>query len=83
VRYADALIVHPNAGVRTVAVSLAVLDEPARILAADSAPQVRASLAARVSELAADVVATLEADQHPDVQRNLGTVAGLDDRNPA
>ncbi|HUB42787.1 MAG TPA: hypothetical protein VMA72_28370 [Streptosporangiaceae bacterium] len=61
-----------------------MLDEPAqRILAADSVPQLRASLAARVRELAAGVVATLEADQHADVQRNLGRAAGLDDSNPA
>jgi len=69
-RYADALIVHPNAGVRIVAASMAVLDEPAQhILAADSAPQVRAALASRGGDLADDVVAVLRADEHPEVKR--------------
>jgi len=71
-RYADALIVHPSVEVRSVAASMAILDEPAqRILAADSSPQVRARLAARSGELAEDIRALLTADEHPDVQRAL------------
>ena len=76
-RYADALIVHPNAGIRTVAASIAVLDEQAqRILAADSAPQVRAALAGRSRDLAGPVVALLRADEHPDVKRAMAAQAG-------
>ena len=71
-RYADALIVHPSAEVRGVAASTAVLDESAqRILAADSSPQVRALLASRGSGLAADVLAVLQVDEHPEVKRAL------------
>ena len=75
-RYADALIVHPNAEVRGVAASTAVLDESAqRVLAADSSPQVRAMLASRRSGLADDVLAALQADEHPEVKRALATIA--------
>ena len=73
-RYADALIVHPSADVRTVAASMVVLDEQAqRILAADSSPQVRAALAGRPRELAEDVLSALQADEHADVQRALAS----------
>lgn len=83
-RYADALIVHPNAGVRVVAASMPVLDEPAqRILAADSAPQVRAALASRGSDLADDVVAVLHADEHPDVKRAIAARPGSGRAEPA
>jgi hypothetical protein len=75
-RYADALIVHPSAEVRNAAAARAVLDEPAqRILAADSSPRVRATLAGRISDLAADVQAALRADEHPQVRRALAASA--------
>ena len=73
-RYADALIVHPSIDVRTIAASMVVLDEPAqRILAADFSPQVRAALAARSRELAEDVLAALQADEHANVKRALAS----------
>jgi hypothetical protein len=71
-RYADALIVHPSAEVRNVAAARAVLDEPAqRILAADSSPMVRATLAGRVRDLDAGIQAALRDDEHPEVRRAL------------
>ncbi len=83
VRYADALVVHPSAEIRAVAASAAVLDPPTqRILAADSSPQVRASLASRGGELAADVLAALQADEHPEVKRALAPSTGSDDVEP-
>jgi hypothetical protein len=51
---------------------MANLDEAAqRILVADPSPQVRASLASRASELADDVLRTLQAEQHPEVRHAL------------
>jgi len=55
-----------------MAAAMAALDQAAqRILAADSALQVRASLASRASELANDVLRRLHVDQHPKVRRTL------------
>jgi hypothetical protein len=82
-RYADALIMHPSAEVRGVAASTAVLDESAqRILAEDSSPEVRAMLASRGSGLAADVLAVLQVDEHPEVKRALAVSAESDEGGP-
>jgi hypothetical protein len=82
-RYADALILHPSAEVRDVAASVAVLDgSTQRILAADSSPQVRAALATRGSELADDVLVTLQADEHPEVKRALASRPGSEGGKP-
>jgi len=83
-RYADALIVHSNVGVRIVAASMAELDEQAqRILAADYDPQVRAALASRGGELAEDILGLLRADEHPDVQRAIAARPGSGRAEPA
>jgi hypothetical protein len=72
--YTTALVVHPNDEVRVIAAATAALDEiTQRILVADSSPQVRARLASRAPELAADILAALRADEHPDVVRALAS----------
>ena len=83
-RYTDALVAHPNVGVRIVAASMAVLDEQAqRILAADSDPKVRAALASRGGDLAKDILGLLRADGHPDVERAIAAWPGSGRAEPA
>ncbi|HET9898892.1 MAG TPA: hypothetical protein VFQ44_28545, partial [Streptosporangiaceae bacterium] len=73
--YRAALISHPNAEIRAVAAAAATLDTTAQqVLATDPSAQVRANLASRVSELASEVVARLQSDDHPDVKRALAAV---------
>jgi hypothetical protein len=72
--YTTALVIHPNDEVRAIAASTAALDEiTQRILVADTSPQVRARLASRAPELAADILAALRADNHPDVVQALAS----------
>jgi hypothetical protein len=68
--FTSALITHPTDKVRDVAAAMASLDEAAqRVLASDPSPQVRSTLASRASELADDVLSTLQADEHAQVRR--------------
>jgi len=68
------LVGHPNAEVRAVAAAAAVLDVTAqRVLVTDPSAQVRANLASRAGELAPEVIAALQSDEHPDVRRALAS----------
>jgi len=68
--YRATLVTHPNTEVRAMAAAAALLDTTAQqVLAGDPSAQVRANLASRASELAPEVVATLQSDEHPDVKR--------------
>jgi hypothetical protein len=70
--YNAALIVHPSDEVRSVAASMAQLDEiTQRVLAADPSPKVRIRLANRAPELDEKVRASLADDSHPDVKQAL------------
>jgi hypothetical protein len=72
--YGAVIAVHPDEEVRAVAASTAALDEATqRILATDPSPKVRSGLASRAPELAGDVLATLRADEHTQVQQALAT----------
>jgi hypothetical protein len=81
--YGTALIVDPREDIRAAAVPRVVLDQTAQqLLAADSSPRVRAALAHRASELTEETLATLRADDHPEVTRALTAGAGPDGSNP-
>lgn len=78
-RYGSLLVGHPDKDVRAVAAGRAVLDPPTqRVLMTDPSSQVRANLASRASELDPEVLATLQSDMHPDVQRALAGATNQD-----